>query len=634
MKKKKMICTVLFMLFCCFLATGCKTKEPEDKTTDDGIQKTDDGSKKKLTETDFKLVENGATAYKIVIPDEPTSMITEASEELQHFLAEATGATLEIVKDSQTEETESVISLGRTGVAERLGAETTKTDGLATSGYLMKTIGSSVVILGDVHGDDEGVLYGVYDFLADAIGLTFYAVDEIDYDKAETIPLYAYDAIVKPSFDERSLSYYELRMDEKYRHRMRLFDLYGTKKWALYGHGQVSQILPYTVEHADWYSAGGEQLCWSAGDEMETAFADRLIEIIQEKPEAVYFMLGQEDGVTVCNCKKCQENTSADKYGSYSALQIVFLNHVIEKVEAWRQANAPEREIRYVGFAYNFSLIPPVKQDANGNTVAYHEDCVPSDKLYMLFAPLEADFSLTLEDPLNKRFNQALKDWKVIAPGRLFIYEYDCNFHHYLLNFNNFEVVQDRYRSYYNNGVAMMYSQGPVVSKIPCFTEMRIYVESQLMWDLDKDYDKLVDQFMKAYYKEAAQPMRKYYDYIRKIYAEDEEGGTGQIYAAIDGAYTIENVEQMDAYIEEALQAIEPLRKTDNERFATLYYRIKKEALSQLWLKLNKFSLYYTAEELNDITLEFYYLCEEYEIESYAEGKDIDNMFYGYLLDE
>ena len=44
MKKKKMICTVLFMLFCCFLATGCKTKEPEDKTSDDGIQKTDDGS--------------------------------------------------------------------------------------------------------------------------------------------------------------------------------------------------------------------------------------------------------------------------------------------------------------------------------------------------------------------------------------------------------------------------------------------------------------------------------------------------------------------------------------------------------------------------------------------------------------
>jgi hypothetical protein len=53
--------------------------------------------------------------------------------------------------------------------------------------------------------------------------------------------------------------------------------------------------------------------------------------------------------------------------------------------------------------------------------------------------------------------------------------------------------------------------------------------------------------------------------------------------------------------------------------------------LSQMWLKLNKFSLYYSEEALNDITLEFYYLCERFEIEKYAEGKDIDDMFYRYL---
>ena len=96
----------------------------------------------------------------------------------------------------------------------------------------------------------------------------------------------------------------------------------------------------------------------------------------------------------------------------------------------------------------------------------------------------------------------------------------------------------------------------------------------------------------------------------------------------------MEMVEQLDAYIDEALVAIEPLRKTDNELYSTLYYRIKKEALTQLWLKLNKFNLYYTEEELNDITLEFYYLCVKCEIESYAEGKDIDDMYYSYLIEE
>lgn len=637
MKKKKIFYVLMFCFLFSFLITACKKETGTKEVKEDGAVEMDDGSgdeKKKLKETEFKMVENGTTSYKIVIPDEPSDMIQNASSELQNFLKEATGATLEIVADSQVESADSVISLGKTNVAKNLGVETTENEELGISGYLIKTVGNNVVIMDDVDGDGEGVLYGVYDFLEDAIGFTVYAADEIDFEKMETVPVYAYDAVVIPSFDERSLSYYELRMNEEYRHRMRLFDLYSTPKWALYGHSQVSKILPYTGEHPEWYCAGGYQLCWSAGDELETAFANRLIELIQENPEAVYFMLGQEDATKVCNCEKCQANISADKYGSYSGLQIVFLNHVIEKVEAWRQANAPERELRYVCFAYYFSLMPPVKQDTDGNTVAYHQDCIPSDKLYMLFAPIETDFSLTLEDTLNKRVSQAVEDWQKIAPGRLLVYEYDCNFSNYLLNFNNFEVVQKHYETYYNNDVSLMYSQGPVEVKIPCFSEMRIYVESQLMWDLEQDYDKLVNKFMKAYYKDAAEPMRKYYDYIRKIYEEYEQGGTGQIYASLDDVYTMKMVEKLDQYTEEALDAIEPLRNTDNELFSTLYYRIKKESISQLWLKLNKFNLYYTEEELNDITLEFYYLCEKCEIESYAEGKDIEDMFYGYILEE
>ena len=636
MKKRSIFYMLLLSILCLVLIGGCKKEEADKEQTDkDAVVEMDDGSEdvEKPTETEFKLGENGASAYKIVIPSKATEMIKEASEELQNFLAEATGVKLEIVPDSKAKGTESFISLGETKVAKQLKVETKKEDDLGTSGYLIRTVGSSVVIMDAVDGDGEGVLYGVYDFLKDAIGLTFYAADEIDYETMETVPVYAYDALVKPSFDERSLSYYELRKDEQYMHRMRLFDLYSTPKWALYGHSQVSQILPYTGDHPEWYCASGLQLCWSAGEELETAFANRLIELIQANPEAVYFMLGQEDATNVCNCEKCQKNTSPEKYGSYSGRQIVFLNHVIDKVEAWREANAPERELRYVCFSYYFSLTPPVKQDESGETVVYHKDCIPSDKLYMLFAPIEADFSLPLDAAVNNRIVQAVQGWQKIAPDRLLVYEYDCNFLNYLINFNNFEVVQEHYNVYKENGVSLMYSQGPVEVKIPCFSEMRIFVESQLMWNLEQDYDKLVNKFMKGYYKDAAQPMRKYYDYIRKIYEEAGEG-TGQIYASIGDAYTMEMVEQLDAYIDEALVAIEPLRKTDNELYSTLYYRIKKEALTQLWLKLNKFNLYYTEEELNDITLEFYNLCEKCEIESYAEGKDIDDMYYSYLIEE
>lgn len=626
---KKILLSLVFCL--CLFMTACGDKTGEQKETEG--KKEHVIKEKKREETEYKLVDNGSSSYKIVIPEEPTEMINFAAEELQLFISEATGLKLEIVKDSAVTSSEYVISLGKTSVASQLGVEATEDVELGTSGYIIKTVGNSVAIVDDVNGDGEGVLYGVYDFLRDEIGFKVYAIDEIVYDEKDTVALCAYDETVKPSFDERSLSYKELRMNEDYMHRMRMFDLYSSEKWGIYGHSQASQILPYTEEHAEWYCAGGKQLCWSAGDEMETAFANRLIEIIKSKPKATYFMLGQEDTTNICGCSKCLESVSKDKYGSYSGLQITFLNHVIEKVEAWREANAPERDIRYVCFAYNISLQAPVKQDDSGNYVAYHEDCIPAEQLYILFAPIEADFSVPLEDMLNKRTLNALLGWQSIAPGRVQIYEYDTNFKTYFLNFNNFEVVQKHYNTYYENGVSFMYSQGPVEAYIPCFSEMRIFVESELMWDLSRDYDTLVDEFMEVYYQDAAPAMRKYYDFIREHYASLEDAGTGQIYCILDSpsVYSFETMEKMDAYIEEALEAIEPLRNTDNELFEKLYYRVKKESLSSLWLKLNTFSLYYDEEEIENVALEFYYLCKKFDIEQYKESHDIGNMFYGFI---
>ena len=636
MKKvgERLVLLLCLLSCCCLLA--CRKNEEPDKTIDtpqkDIIENNE--TKKDLTESGYYLVEKGITDYRIVIPENATDMLKEASEELQSFLAQATGVTVEIATDTEVAGTDSIISLGKTKTAKALGVETTEADDLGTSDYLIKTVGSSIVIMDKVNGDGEGVLYGVYDFLEDAVGLIVYASDEIAYDSKDTVPLYVYDNIVKPSFDVRSLTYNDVRTDESYLHRMRLVDLYNWSKLGTWGHTQVSVILPNTGEHADWYSADGKQLCWSAGDAMEAAFANNLIKIIKEHPDAIYFMLGQEDVTNACDCEKCKANIAKDKYGSYAGLQIAFLNRIIEKVEAWRTQNAPERDIRYVCFAYYMTFAAPVKNDESGNMVAYHEDCKPSDKLYIFVASIGGDYASTLDDAINASTLQATKGWGALAPGRVMIYEYDCNFRNYLLNFNNFDVVQSHYKTYSENGVSLMYSQGPVTAKIPCFTEMRLYVESRLMWNLERNYDTLVNDFMSAYYKDAADAMREYYDYLREVYAEyKKNGGDGGIYASIEEAYTLDTVKEMDAYIEKALQAIEPLRNTNNELFATLYYRIKKESISNLWLKLNKFDLAYSEEELDHIALEFYYLCDKCGIEYYAEGQAIGSKFYQFFME-
>jgi hypothetical protein len=48
------------------------------------------------------------------------------------------------------------------------------------------------------------------------------------------------------------------------------------------------------------------QLCWTAGEELERATADRFIEFFQQYPDAEYFMFGQEDNLCNCNCADCR----------------------------------------------------------------------------------------------------------------------------------------------------------------------------------------------------------------------------------------------------------------------------------------------------------------------------------------
>lgn len=626
--KGKMLCFLMLCLLFCFSLTGCKEADkdvsssaPEDKNVE-------------LTESGYYLVEDRASAYQIVIPENAPDMITEASVELQHFLAKATGVTLQIVTDTEADRTESVISLGWTEVAEKLAVASTEEDDLKTSGYLIKTVENSVIIMDEVNGDGEGVLYGVYDFLADAIGLKFYAADEIHYEEMTSVPLYVYDDLVKPTFDIRSLSYYEMMTDETYKHRMRLVDLYNWEDMGIFGHNQVSLMTEYVQSRPEWFSSDGKQLCWSAGDEMETAFAEKMIESIQNSPEGIYFMYAQQDVNHSCSCDKCIANVATDKYGSYSALQIVFLNHVIEKVEAWREKNAPEREIRYLCYAYHMTIAAPVKEDGDGKLVAYHEECVPHEQLYIMVAPIGADYSRPLSDRRNASTLQAVQGWSAIAPGRVLIYEYDCNFMNYFVNFNNFEVVQEHYQVYDKYGVDFMYSQGPIWVSIPCFTEMRIFTESQLMWDLNQEYDDLVNEFMTVYYKDAAKQMRNFYDYILEVYREyQDNGGDGGIYGSLEEAYTMDTVKEMDALIEKAVEAIEPLRNTDNELYTTLYYRIKRESITNLWLKLNVFQLAYSEEELDKIATEFYYLCEQFDFTRNTENSVIGNMFFDLIQD-
>lgn len=629
----KNLTKVISLLLCAVMLFALAACNKNDTPTDN-----------KPDKTAYNLVQDGVSEYKIVLSATATANELFAANELANFLNLATGAELEIVTDEEYPSSDAIIAIGNTRQAQ--AANAVSGQNLATSSFVLKTVGNSLYVTADKNGDGEACLYGVYQILQDAVNFRVYAADEIGYDtNSDTIPLYNYDKVYKPTFDQRELGYASIANDETYKKRMRLVWHDTDVRWTLHGHTQASHFVnpdfsdtlhpehegtTYGQAHPDWFDGG--QLCWSAGAEMERVAAEKLIRYIENYPQGEYIMLGQMDNTDYCSCDRCKKKM-AELGINPAGMQILLLNNVIKIAEQWRAENRPEQDVKYVTFAYNGTLQPPVKKDGNGNLVAINDQVKPHEKLYIYFTPIETDFAVDLSNQRNLSVMEALNGWNALASGRIMVYIYDINFHNYFINFNNFGTVEGMYRDYLDNGVYYMYSQGPIDTCVPCFQEMRVFVESQLMWDIGQGYDNLVNEFMQAYYRDAAPAVRKFYELIRnryaRYYAVDDTSLGGGIYDSIgDSDIWTENlVNALGDALDDALSAVEKYKTTDNELYAKLHDRIMKEYLSVIFLKLSYYQASYTSAQIAEMKANFKYYTTYFQITNYAENDSLEGLF-------
>lgn len=629
----KNLTKVISLLLCAVMLFALAACNKNDTPTDN-----------KPDKTAYNLVQDGVSEYKIVLSATATANELFAANELANFLNLATGAELEIVTDEEYPSSDAIITIGNTKQAQ--AANAVSGQNLATSSFVLKTVGNSLYVTADKNGDGEACLYGVYQILQDAVNFRVYAADEIGYDTDnDTIPLYNYDKVYKPTFDQRELGYASIANDETYKKRMRLVWHDTDVRWTLHGHTQASHFvnpdfsdtlhpehegMTYGQAHPDWFDGG--QLCWSAGAEMERVAAEKLIRYIENYPQGEYIMLGQMDNTDYCSCDRCKKKM-VELGINPAGMQILFLNNVIKIAEQWRAENRPEQDVKYVTFAYNGTLQPPVKKDGNGNLVAINDQVKPHDKLYIYFTPIETDFAVDLSNQRNLSVMEALNGWNALASGRIMVYIYDINFRNYFINFNNFGTVEGMYRDYLDNGVYYMYSQGPIDTCVPCFQEMRVFVESQLMWDIGQGYDNLVNEFMQAYYRDAAPAVRKFYELIRnryaRYYAVDDTSLGGGIYDSIgDSDIWTENlVNALGDALNDALSAVEKYKATDNELYAKLHDRIMKEYLSVIFLKLSYYQASYTSAQIAEMKANFKYYTTYFQITNYAENDSLEGLF-------
>lgn len=162
------------------------------------------------------LVKDGAPVSAIVIADPAPEAVKLGAQELQYHLKKMSGATIPIMTSAQAPaDGTALVLIGKSPQTDALGVDPSN---LAAEGYLIKTIGNSLVIMGDEAknveralqkemSDFHGTLMGVYGLLENQLGCHWIWPGEIgEYvPSRSTVELADLDIVDEPALLRRHI---------------------------------------------------------------------------------------------------------------------------------------------------------------------------------------------------------------------------------------------------------------------------------------------------------------------------------------------------------------------------------------------------------------------------------------------
>ena len=327
----KRITAILLIAVLAFSFAACQKSNNNPSSGTDVTQ--DANHNFSYTETDNYLLKDGATEYKIVIPSGSVSTeLSVARDELVRLFKEATGVALQVVTDAGLTHSSDnkYISLGNTTVYKTCGLNA-DTSALKKDGARILTKDKTIFFIGKT---DNGVLYGVYDFLNMHFNFETYFKDTYTLDTGvRNLKLMNYDVTDIPDIEYRTKKGINVATtaevnDTMFAYRMRTLDSYNdmflpihsgsdkTSSWKV-DHNSF-YFLPkedYFESNRNFYSTDGLQLCFTAhGD---TDDFNLMVDLCAEKitnslrwydpinyPNYTAVELGINDFFALCHCNK------------------------------------------------------------------------------------------------------------------------------------------------------------------------------------------------------------------------------------------------------------------------------------------------------------------------------------------
>lgn len=571
-----------------------------------------------VAETDIWFVRNGRSDYKILLPEEADDVLEFAANELNYFLGETAGVTLDVVHDDGTADAaDKYLSVGNTSLCEASGVSVDY-DVFGTDGYVVRTEENSVLMLG---GGSLGSLYAAYDFIERNLGAQVYAEEEILIKPAEDIRLLDFDVKEIPDIERRAISSYQVTANQTHRRRLRFVS--NSDNWTYWTHSHFA-LMPketYFEEHSDWYSPDGTQLCLT-NEEMTAQMIENVTAFLEEHPNDEYITLGQQDSNTFCTCSICSEQVL--RYRE-SGVMIRFINKVARGVQANLDASGSGRKIRFATYAYQRTQSAPVSYE-NGEYTPLDESVIPDDNVAVLVAPLSACYCHSMLDPdCNATAKQTVEGWHALGTT-IYMRLYTAQYAYYFMPFMGWSELAENYGNFADLNVRYIFDTAVGETVTPGFQEMLAYVKSKLMWNTSLDIRALMDDFMRQYYKQAYEPMKEMFMIYETQWATLENLGYHLIPSASQGdryanteVFPRGMLNALAALEEEAMTAIAPIEAEDEALYLRLKNRIECELVPVIYWRIELYPEYFTVTQLSDMIDELERICNTVGIDRWAE---------------
>ena len=495
------------------------------------------------------IAEGGQSSYRIVVSRELSPSDQKAVAELQNHLKKISGAEIPVMTDDfPVREYEILV-----GNSRHLRELNIKIDfeKLENDGFTIRTKGKNLVIAG---GKEKGTLYGVYTFLEDCLGCRKYSAAVSYIPKIDRIQVRRINRTEVPFIKHREVHMPDA-FDDDYADWHKLDNRNVTnRKWGMWVH-TFSTLVPsekYFMEYPEYFSEiNGQrlphtQLCLANPDVFRIV-VERLREMIEEKPEARYWSVSQNDTYYPCGCEQCR--ALDEKHGSHSGSIIHFVNRVAREF--------PDKDISTLAYQYSRSAPVLLQPDKNVN---------------IMLCTIELNRSRTIaRDPSSASFRKDIEDWGKLTDN-IMLWDYVVQFRNLIDPFPNLRVLQPNIQYFVKNNVRMMFQQGSGTLRSE-FHELRTYIIAKLLWNPDADVEAVIDDFLSGFYGNAGKYIRQYIELLHD--ALEKSRGDLLIYGyPWDGIQTYLTPELIDRYQEifdkaEAAVSSDP-EILDRVRFARL----------------------------------------------------------------